>query len=195
MFRSSGAAVKRCEIRARCSAELLRSALRLQHVGCDNHGMPDDQPLERIELHMQRGNELLTRIDAHLERGIADFSPEHLACGAEFEARIAEHIARCEQVIAADGKAYEEWRFSMRQDSLRSERILGEISQSMRQLGDKFDRLDDRSDIRADRLSDLVADVRAEGLAYREALWKILDKLSEILDKLSGDDGSAPATG
>lgn len=136
--------------------------------------MPDDRTLERIELHMQRGNELLTRIDAHLERGIQDTSPEHLARGAEFERRLAEHVARCEEVITGTGQAYDEWRFSMRQDSLRNERILGQMSNAIGEQVAEFRRRTD--------------DVIAEGKAQRAALWK-------ILDKLTGDDGPAPAAG
>lgn len=154
-----------------------------------------DDTLARIEAHVERGNALLARIDEHLERGITDTSPEHLARGAEFEARLEAHMGRCEEVIAAQSRAYDGWRFSMRQDSLRNERILGEISQSMRLLGERFDRLDERSDSRADRMDDLIRDIRADGRAYRDALWRILDKLSGILDKLSGDDGPERAPG
>jgi len=157
--------------------------------------MTDGDTLTRIEAHMRRGNELLARIDEHLERGIADTSPEHLARGAEFEACLEEHVARCEEVIAANGMSYDEWRFSMRQDSLRNERVLGEISQSMRRLGERFDRLDERPDLRADRVndrvertSDRIEEIRAEVRAYREALWAILDQLRR-------GDGPEPAAG
>jgi uncharacterized protein YukE len=136
-----------------------------------------DDTLARIEAHMQRGNELIARIDEHLERGITDFSPEHLASGAEFEARLAEHIERCEKVIEAGGKSYDDWRFSMRQDSLRNERILGEISQSMRSLGERFDRMEERAERRMERVDDRIDEIRADGKAYREALFRMLDKL------------------
>ena len=133
--------------------------------------MPDADTLARIDAHLERGNELLARIDAHLERGIADFSPEHLARGAEFEARLVEHLARCEEVIAANGQSYEDWRFSMRQDSLRNERILGELSQSIARHTDDLTRHTDQ--------------VIAEQRAQRDALWRILDKLND-------EDGPAP---
>ena len=136
--------------------------------------VPDDETLDLIEAHMRCGNELLTRIDEHLERGIQDFSSEHLARGAAYEARIEEHLARCAQVISASGEAYDDWRFSMRQDSLRNERILGEISQSMQRLNEES----------ASRTADIVA----EGRAQRAALWA-------ILDRMQGGDGPAPATG
>ncbi len=134
--------------------------------------MTDEATLARVEAHMRRGNELLARIDAHLERGITDFSPEHLARGAEFEARLGEHMARCEEVIAAESRAYDGWRFSMRQDSLRNERILGGISQSLANHTEELRRHTD--------------DVIAEQRAQREALWR-------MLDKLDGRDGSEPA--
>jgi hypothetical protein len=143
--------------------------------------MPDPELLARLDAHMQRGNELLARIDEHLERGIADVSPEHLARGADFEARIEEHIARSNEIIVSEGKAFDDYRYSLRQDSLRNERILGEISASMRRLGERFD---DRTAEIADRTADIVA----EGRAHRAALFA-------ILDQLRGTDGPAPATG
>lgn len=157
--------------------------------------MPDPELLARLDAHMQRGNELLARIDEHLERGIADFSPEHLARGAAFEARIEEHIARSNEIIASEGRAFDDYRYSLRQDSLRNERILGEISTSMRRLGEKFDRLGDKFDglaekldRRADESRARTDEILAEGRAYRAALWA-------ILDQLRGGDGPAPATG
>jgi hypothetical protein len=136
--------------------------------------MTDDATLARIDAHMERGNELLARIDEHLERGIKDFSPEHLARGAEFEARLEAHMGHCEEVIAAQSRAYDGWRFSMRQDSLRNERILGEISQSLAWHTEELKRHTD--------------DVIAEQRAQREALWR-------MLDKLDGKGGPEPATG
>ena len=125
-----------------------------------------DDTLARIDAYLERGNALLARVDEHLERGIADFSPEHLARGAEFELRIAEHIQRCEEVIAANGKSYEDWRFSMRQDSLRNERILGELSQMLARNNEKFDR-------HTGEIAEMIAEQRAQ----REALFRRLDKL------------------
>jgi hypothetical protein len=136
--------------------------------------MADPELLARLDAHMRRGNELLARIDEHLELGIADSSPEHLARGAAFQARLEEHIARCNEIIAAEGRAFDDYRYSLRQDSLRNERILGEMSSEMRRLGE---RLDDRT-----------ADIVAEGRAHRAALFA-------ILDQLRGTDGPAPATG
>ncbi|HEX4345791.1 MAG TPA: hypothetical protein VHZ31_09530 [Solirubrobacteraceae bacterium] len=121
--------------------------------------MAGDVTLAQIDAHMQRGNELLARIDEHLERGIKDFSDEHLAHGAAFEVRIAEHITRCEDVIAATGTSYDEWRYVLRQDSLRNERVLGEMSQSLARNTEKTDNF------------------VAESKAYRKALWAILDQL------------------
>jgi hypothetical protein len=143
--------------------------------------MADPELLARLDAHMRRGNELLARIDEHLERGIADTSPEHLARGAAFEARLEEHIARCNEIIAAEGRAFDDYRYSLRQDSLRNERILGEISSEMRRLGDRFD---DRTAEIADRTADIVA----EGRAHRAALFAILDQLRDT-------DGPAPAAG
>ncbi len=133
-----------------------------------------DDTLARIEAHVERGNALLARIDEHLERGITDTSPEHLARGAEFEARLEAHMARCEEVIAAQSRAYDGWRFSMRQDSLRNERILGELSQALAWHTDELK-----------RHTDVVV---AEQRAQREALWR-------MLDKLDGKGGPEPATG
>jgi hypothetical protein len=90
--------------------------------------MADAELLVRLDAHMRRGNELLGRIDEHLERGTADTSPEHLARGAAFEARLEEHIVRCNEIIAAQGRAFDDYRYSLRQDSLRNERILGEMA-------------------------------------------------------------------
>jgi hypothetical protein len=156
--------------------------------------MPEPELLARLDAHMRRGNELLARIDEHLERGIADVSPEHLKRGAAFEARIEEHIARSNEIIASEGKAFDDYRYSLRQDSLRSERILGEISNSMRRLGERFDPLDDKYDradesrARTEEMRARMDEIIAEGRAHRAALWA-------ILDQLRGGEGPAPATG
>ncbi|MEA2217944.1 MAG: hypothetical protein QOJ35_570 [Solirubrobacteraceae bacterium] len=143
--------------------------------------MSDADALARIDAHMQRGNELLALIDEHLQRGISDTSSEHLAHGAEFEARIEEHIARANEIIAAEGRSYDEWRYSMRQDSLRNERVLSEMSSSLRRMGETSDRL-------ADELTRRTDDIIAEGRAQRAALFR-------MLDRLGGGDGPAPAAG
>ena len=122
-----------------------------------------EDTLARIAAHVERGNALLARIDEHLERGITDTSPEHLARGAEFEARLEAHMMRCEEVIAAESRAYDGWRFSMRQDSLRNERILGEMSQALAWNTEELKRHTD--------------EVVAEQRAQREALFRMLDKL------------------
>ena len=140
-----------------------------------------DDTLARIDEHMQRGNELLARIDEHLERGITDFSPEHLALGARFAARLEAHMERCEEVIEGNARSYEDWRFSMRQDSLRNERILGEISQSLARNSASLE----RHTASLERHTD---EVIAEQRAQREALWR-------MLDKLDGKGGPEPAPG
>jgi hypothetical protein len=141
----------------------------MSHVGCDNADMADET-LERIEDYMERGNALLRRIDEHLGRGIKDTSPEHLARGAEFTARLEAHMAQSTEAIAAAGTSYDEWRFVMRQDSLRNERILGEMSQSLARNTEAIDKFIDESE------------------GYRQALWA-------ILDQLRGNDGPEPAAG
>jgi hypothetical protein len=141
----------------------------MSHVGCDNADMADET-LERIEDHMERGKALLTRIDEHLERGITDTSPEHLARGAEFTARLEARVAQSTEAIAAAATSYDDWRFVSRQDSLRNERILGEMSQSLARNTEKTGQL------------------IAERKAIVAALWR-------ILDRLPGPDGPEPATG
>ena len=148
----------------------------MSQVGCDNGVMTDDT-LQRIEDHMERGNVLLSRIDEHLERGITDTSPEHLAQGAEFTARLEGHMAKSTEAIVAAGTSYDEWRFAMRQDSLRNERVLGEISQS---LGRNTESLD-RNTEKTNRFIE-------ESKAYRAALWA-------MLDQLRGERGPEPAAG
>lgn len=143
-----------------------------------------DDTLARIEAHMERGNELLALIDEHLERGITDFSPEHLARGAEFAARLEAHMASCEEVIEANAKSYDRWCFSMRQDSLRNERILGEISQSLARNSASLERHTASLERQTARLERHTDDVIAEQRAQREALWR-------MLDKLDGKDGPA----
>ena len=137
-----------------------------------------DDTLARIEAHVERGNELLARIDEHLERGITDFSPEHLARGAECAARLEAHMASCEEVIAANGKSYDHWCFSMRQDSLRNERILGELSQALAHNSASLER-------HTEELERHTNEVIAEQRAQRDALWR-------LLDKLDGKGGPAP---
>jgi hypothetical protein len=129
-----------------------------------------DDTLERIEDYMERGNALLARIDEHLEHGITDTSPGHLARGTEFEARLEAHMAQSTEAIAAAATSYDDWRFVSRQDSLRNERILGEMSQSLARNTEKTDQL------------------IAESKAMVSALWR-------MLDRLPGPDGPEPATG
>jgi exonuclease VII small subunit len=147
-----------------------------------------DDTLARIDAHMERGNELLARIDEHLERGIADFSPEHLERGSEFAARLEAHLARCEQVIAASGTSYDDWRFALRQDSLRNERILGEISQSLARNSLSLERHTASLERHTASLERHTDEVIAEQRAQREALWR-------MLDKLDGRDGPEPSPG
>ncbi|MGI8728557.1 MAG: hypothetical protein ACR2LK_00910 [Solirubrobacteraceae bacterium] len=125
--------------------------------------MTDSDTLARIDQHMLRGNELLAGIDEHLERGLKDTSPQHLAQGAEFATRLEEHVVRCEEVIASTGTSYDDWRYAMRQDSLRNERVLGEISQSLARNTEKLNRH--------------TEDMLAESRAQRAALFKMLDRL------------------
>lgn len=139
--------------------------------------MTDKATLVRVEAHIQRGNELLARIDEHLERGIKDFSPEHLARGAEFAARLEAHMASSEEVIAANGKSYDHWCFSMRQDSLRNERILGEISQSLARNSASLERHTARLERQTANLERHTDEVIAEQRAQRNALFRMLDKL------------------
>ena len=40
-------------------------------------------------------------------------------------------MAQSTEAIAAAATAYDDWRFASRQDSLRNERVLGEMSQSL----------------------------------------------------------------
>ena len=120
---------------------------------------------------------MLERIDEHLERGITDFSPEHLALGAEFAARLEAHVVRCEEVIAANGQSYDHWCFSMRQDSLRNERILGEISQSLARNSASLERHTARLERDAASFERRTDDVIAEQRAQRKALCRMLDKL------------------
>lgn len=127
-----------------------------------------------VAAHLRRGDLLLARIDAHLERGITDTSPEHLARGAELEARLEHHLAIEEEFFTADREPYDAWRFAMRRDSLRSERALGEISQTL-----------------VKRTHDFVRYFADEGPAHRDALCRILDEF----DRADGDLGPGwPAT-
>lgn len=132
--------------------------------------MTDSDTLARIDEHMRLGNELLARIDEHLEHGLKDSSPEHLARGAEFAARLEEHVVRCEEVIASAGTSYDEWRYSMRQDSLRNEKVLGEISHSLARNTDKLTR-------HTDALTRHTDEMIAESRTQRAALFKMLDRL------------------
>ena len=113
-----------------------------------------------IEAHVRRGDELLAQVDAHLERGIAHTSPEHLARGAELELRIARHLARWEERVLADDGDSEAWRFEMRRDSLRNERALAEVSRTL---------------VRRSR--ELVRYFVDEGPAHRDALWRVLERV------------------
>ena len=49
-------------------------------------------------------------------------------------------MAMSTEAIVAAAPSYDEWRFAMRQDSLRNERVLGEISQSLGRNAESLDR-------------------------------------------------------
>jgi hypothetical protein len=87
--------------------------------------------------------------------------------------RIEAHIARRDDVIVDNKRAYDDLRFSLRQDSLRNEKVLGEISQSMARLTGNLDT----------RTDDMIAENRAQ----REALFR-------MLDCLDGKGDSPPST-
>jgi len=111
----------------------------------------------QVEAHtIEQGDALLARIDAHLERGIADTSPAHLARGEALQTRLEEHLAR---MVERD--AYDSWRFEMRLDSLRGQRALGEVSQTL-----------------ARRSSAFVRYFVDESPAHRVALWVILHDIA-----------------
>jgi hypothetical protein len=112
-----------------------------------------------IEAHVRRGEQLLAQVDAHLEHGIEHSSPEHLARGAELELRIARHLARREEHVLTGGDS-ETLRFEMRRDSLRNERALAEVSQTL---------------VRRSR--ELVRYFVDEGPAHRDALWRVLERV------------------
>jgi hypothetical protein len=113
-----------------------------------------------LAAHRQRGDELLARIDEHLERGVGDMSSEHLARGAELEASLAAHLARWEELYVGERDPHDEWSFRVRQDSLRAEQAFGELSQSL---------------IR--RTHEFVRYFVEEGRAHRDALAKVVDGL------------------
>jgi hypothetical protein len=113
-----------------------------------------------IEAHLRRGEKLLAQVDAHLERGIEHSSPEHLARGVELELRIAGHLARFEEHVLTGAGDAETLRFEMRRDSLRNERALAEVSQTL---------------VRRSR--ELVRYFVDEGPAHRDALWRVLERV------------------
>lgn len=124
--------------------------------------MGEDEIATLIEAHGQRGDELLARIDEHLERGVIDTSPEHLARGAELELSLARHLACWEELYSDESATSERWRFEAARDSLRHERALGEVSQSL-----------------VRRTHELVRYFVDEGPAHRDALWRISHQLAE----------------
>lgn len=109
---------------------------------------------------MRGGDALLARIEAHLALGIEDASAEHLARGAELEARLEEHLARREQALVADVGGCETWRFATARDRLRHERAFAEISRA-----------------HVAQAHALVRYFAGEGPAHRRALARIADEL------------------
>jgi hypothetical protein len=164
----------------------LHSALNPSHLGCDNGRMTDQAMLSRIDAYMQRGDALLARIDEHLERGLQQCPPEHVARGAALAARIEEHLARRDDVIVEHTRAYDDFRFSLRQDSLRNEKVLSELSGSVARLSvaltSNTDGLARHTDAFARHTDDMLAEIRAQ----REALFKMLDRLDGKGDQPPG---------
>jgi hypothetical protein len=145
--------------------------------------MTDQAMLSRIDAYMQRGDALLARIDEHLERGLQQCPPEHVARGAALAARIEEHLARRDDVIVEHTRAYDDFRFSLRQDSLRNEKVLSELSGSVARLSvaltSNTDGLARHTDAFARHTDDMLAEIRAQ----REALFKMLDRLDGRRDQ------------
>jgi hypothetical protein len=164
----------------------LHSALNPSHLGCDNGRMTDQAMLSRIDAYMQRGDALLARIDEHLERGLEQCRPEHLARGAELATRIEEHIARREEVIVEHTRAYDDFRFSLRQNSLRNEKVLSELSSSVGRLSSSVARHSAVLTRHTDALTRHTADMLAESRAQRKALFKMLDRLDGKGDQPPG---------
>jgi uncharacterized coiled-coil protein SlyX len=133
--------------------------------------------LSRIDAYMERGDALLGRIDEHLERGLKQCPPEHLARGAELAAGIEEHIARRDDVIVEHTRAYDDFRFSLRQNSLRNEKVLSELSSSVARHTDVLSRHTDALARHTDALARHTDDMLAESRAQRDALFKMLDRL------------------
>jgi hypothetical protein len=86
-------------------------------------------------------------------------SPTHLARSAELEARLEGHLAQRRELMLATCRNDDSWRFAMRRDSLRNERALGEISQTL-----------------ARRTRELVRYFVAEGDAHRVALRRVVER-------------------
>jgi hypothetical protein len=122
--------------------------------------MSEDAIHDWMTAHEQRADALLAEIDAHLERGVSDMSPAHLARGAELAALLEAHVARGEEFRLDDGDPHEAWRYALRRDGLRTEQAFGELSQSL-----------------VRRTHEFVRYFVDEGRAHRDALAKIVDSL------------------
>ena len=112
---------------------------------------------------MECGNALLARVDEHLERGIVDTSPAHLARGAALQTRLEEHLAR-----NAESGADDSWGLAMRLDSLRGQRALGEVSQTLVRRSSAFVRyFVDESPVHRVALWMIVHDLAREDALHR----------------------------
>ena len=125
---------------------------------------------QRIDAHMERGNELMQRVDVHMERNERAFD------------RFVEADDRNTAAFDRNTAAFERWeaqqdemREFMREITLRVERSGREHSREIRRMGDEV-----ISALREGR-----EEFREEMRAQRAALVAILDRLQP------GDSGSA----
>jgi hypothetical protein len=158
--------------------------------------MPTGDPLERIDLHMERGNalmersnELMDRLDGHMDRGNELMDRNNAALDRHEEAsdrntgafhRSTEafdrNMALMDEVrdeLRLSREQHEDLRSFINQQNLRADKVMQNTVREIQRLGERVETFGDQS--RAHFARSLEED-----RAQRQALLQIIDRMDRL---------------
>ena len=151
--------------------------------------MATRDPLERIDLHMERGNalmersnELMDRLDGHMDRGNELMDRNNAALDRHEEA-FDRNMALMDEVrdeLRLSREQHEDLRSFINQQNLRADKVMQNTVREIQRLGERVETFGDQS--RAHFARSLEED-----RAQRQALLQIIDRMDRL-------DPGSPAT-
>ena len=151
--------------------------------------MATRDPLERIDLHMERGNalmersnELMDRLDGHMDRGNEPMDRNNAALERHEEA-FDRNMALMDEVrdeLRLSREQHEDLRSFINQQNLRADKVMQNTVREIQRLGERVETFGDQS--RAHFARSLEED-----RAQRQALLQIIDRMDRL-------DPGSPAT-